>query len=51
MAAVVMLVDLEVDDLFFVQRLQVPSGSKMICFCIFFVMLLSDFEEERGMIS
>lgn len=35
MAAVVMLADLEVDDLFFVQRLQVPSGSKMICFCMF----------------
>ena len=36
MAAVVMVVDLEVDDLFFVQRLQVPSGSKICCFCMFF---------------
>lgn len=35
MAAVVMLVDLEVDDLFFVQRLQVPNGSKICCFCMF----------------
>ena len=35
MAAVVMVDDLEVDNLFFVQRLQVPNASKKFVFCMF----------------